>query len=74
MNGFSALDCLYNKQNCTFPRQAEPQAHFPLHALFLSPILTRCRYNFISFNFRSGGSVHRNQVLTILLNLQIRLS
>ncbi|WP_456298740.1 protein YnhH [Dryocola boscaweniae] len=74
MNGFSALDCLYNRQLCTSPRQAEPQAYFPLHALFLSPILTRCRFYNTSFNFRSGDNVHRNRVLIILLNLQIRLS
>ncbi|WP_435926656.1 protein YnhH [Dryocola sp. BD613] len=68
------MDSLYNRQLCPFPRLAEPQAYFPLHALSLSPILTRCHLYTTSFNFRSGGCVSRNRVLTILLNLQIRLS
>ncbi|WP_420808830.1 hypothetical protein [Cedecea colo] len=68
------MDCLYNRQLCPFPRLAEPQAYFPLHALSPSPILTRCHFYNTSFGFRSGDRISRNRVLTILLNLQIRLS
>ncbi|WP_418230241.1 MULTISPECIES: protein YnhH [Buttiauxella] len=74
MNGFSALNCPNTLESNQYPRQAEPQAHFPLHALFLSPILTGWHMNNTSFSLRSGARIDRNRIFTILLNLQIRLS
>ncbi|WP_425338994.1 hypothetical protein [Buttiauxella brennerae] len=74
MNGFSALNCPNKLESNQYPRQAEPQAHFPLHALFLSPILTGWHMNNTSFSLRSGARIDRNRIFTFLLNLQIRLS
>jgi len=74
LNGFSALNCLNTLESNQYHRQAEPQAHFPLHALFLSPILTGWHLNNTSFSLRSGARIDRNRIFTILLNLQIRLS
>ncbi|WP_419144542.1 MULTISPECIES: hypothetical protein [Franconibacter] len=41
MNGFSALDCHNNYNQIRSSRLAEAQAHFPLHAWLMSPILIR---------------------------------
>ncbi|WP_422568769.1 hypothetical protein [Buttiauxella gaviniae] len=68
------MNCPNTIESNQYPRQAEPQAHFPLHALFLSPILTGWHMNNTSFSLRSGARIDRNRIFTILLNLQIRLS
>ncbi|WP_442865683.1 protein YnhH [Buttiauxella sp. WJP83] len=75
LNGFSALNCPTTLKSHQSLRQAEPQAHFPLHALFLSPILSSgWHLNNTSICLRSGARIDRNRIFTILLNLQIRLS
>ncbi|WP_422653023.1 hypothetical protein [Buttiauxella sp.] len=68
------MNCLTTLESNPHHRQAEPQAHFPLHALFLSPILTGWHLINTSFSLRSGARIDRNRIFTILLNSQIRLS
>ncbi|WP_420864776.1 hypothetical protein [Cronobacter condimenti] len=46
MNGFSTLDNAFTVEHLLSRRLAEPQAHFLLHALLMSPILRLWHHNF----------------------------
>ncbi|EPN9612704.1 hypothetical protein ACT5BK_000161 [Cronobacter sakazakii] len=46
MNGFSTLDIAFTVEQSLTRRLAEPQAHFLLHALLMSPILRLWHHNF----------------------------
>ncbi|EPQ3343323.1 protein YnhH [Citrobacter freundii] len=54
MNGFSTLTCKTQRLQKSPSRWAEIQAHIPLHALSMSPIL-RARHH----NFRNSGLASR---------------
>ncbi|MGE6980319.1 protein YnhH [Kluyvera intermedia] len=46
LNGFSSLDCINKRLKHRLFHYAEPLAHFPLHAFFMSPILMAWHSNF----------------------------
>ncbi|WP_420259283.1 hypothetical protein [Kluyvera sp. M-M157-B] len=46
MNGFSSLDYINKRLKHRLFDYAEPLAHFPLHAFFMSPILMAWHSNF----------------------------
>ncbi|EPG1803856.1 TPA: hypothetical protein ACY3HR_002641 [Citrobacter freundii] len=54
LNGFSTLTCKTQRLQNSPSRWAETQAHIPLHALSMSPIL-RARHH----NFRNSGLASR---------------
>ncbi|WP_420228057.1 hypothetical protein [Shimwellia blattae] len=64
LNGFSILIRRVQHTESALPRLAEPQAHFILHAFFLSPILRRVANRFRTTLLHSVGCCtgHRENV------------
>ncbi|WP_456237476.1 protein YnhH [Intestinirhabdus alba] len=57
LNGFSTLPCTTQRLQKHPSRWAETQAHFPLHALVMSPILRARQYHFRTTGFASRPGV-----------------
>ncbi|WP_425600188.1 hypothetical protein [Scandinavium goeteborgense] len=58
MNGFSALDCIKNNVKLHPTFVAENQAHFPLHAFLMSPILISWHRDFRNTGLPSWQCAH----------------
>ncbi|WP_436799822.1 protein YnhH [Scandinavium sp. UTDF21-P1B] len=61
LNGFSALDCIKNNPKCHPSHVAVNQAHFPLHAFLMSPILNSWHSNFRNTGLTSWQCAHEHR-------------